>query len=200
MIKRVFDVTLAAALLVISLPIMIALAIGVQVSIGRPIFFKQLRVGLKGKQFHIVKFRTMRDMRDTIGQLLPDEERVSRFGAFLRRSRLDELPELWLILSGRMSFVGPRPLPLSALDGSHFFEYRARYRPGLTGLAQVSGNTLLDQNEKFSIDILYNDSQSLLLDIYILIKTLTVVFFGERKCPYTLKKALAHAHDIDRRG
>lgn len=200
MIKRVFDVTLAAIALVISLPIMTAVAVGVQASMGRPIFFQQLRVGLNGRLFRLVKFRTMHDTRDGTGQLLPDEERVSSFGAFLRRSRLDELPELWLILIGRMSFVGPRPLPLSVLDRTPFFERRARLRPGLTGLAQVSGNTLLDQNEKFSIDILYNETRSFLMDIKILTKTLIVIFSGERKCPSTLKKALVHAHDTDRRG
>jgi lipopolysaccharide/colanic/teichoic acid biosynthesis glycosyltransferase len=178
--RRVIDVTLSFVGGVIAMPVAAAIAVAILVTMGRPIFFKQQRAGRDG-EFRLVKFRTMTDAKSADGKLLDDAERVTPFGRFLRRSRLDELPELWSIFVGDMSLVGPRPLPPnSPLNlGDHGAE-RLSVRPGLTGWAQVNGNTLLSADQKLALDLWYVRRRSLRLDIIILIKTISVVLFGER--------------------
>jgi lipopolysaccharide/colanic/teichoic acid biosynthesis glycosyltransferase len=189
--KRAFDIVASVIGVVVALPVMALLAIGVAASMGRPVLFKQVRVGLGGRDFALRKFRSMREAYDAEGQPLPDPERVTPLGRFLRRSRLDELPELWLILTGAMSFVGPRPLPRGILDAQGVTAARSRVRPGLTGLAQVSGNTAVTNQEKFALDLLYIERASLWLDLTILFKTVKVVFAGERRDEALIREALA---------
>jgi len=141
----------------------------------------------------------MREAYHENGEPLADEDRVTRFGRFLRRSRLDELPELWLVVIGDMSLVGPRPLPLAVLQTGEIFEVRSKVRPGLTGLAQVSGNTLLTDREKFAIDLLYASDPSFLTDLKILCKTLIVVAKGEARDKVLIERALNDAAHFDRR-
>lgn len=200
MAKRLFDLLVAAIALILAIPLFIVLSGGVLVSLGRPILLRQRRLGLHQREFELVKFRSMRDSRDAEGMLLPDAARVTRFGLLLRRLRMDELPELWQILRGEMSWVGPRPLPASVIGDDRLSALRHRMRPGLTGLSQVSGNTLLSQREKVAIDLLYNDTQSFAGDLSILVKTVRVVLRGERRDEPLIGKALAHAEHLGRRG
>jgi lipopolysaccharide/colanic/teichoic acid biosynthesis glycosyltransferase len=171
--KRLFDLLLSFLLLVLLSPILIILSILVAFFHGKPILFKQKRPGLGGNIFTILKFRTMRDRRDDHGNLLPDAERLTQFGRFLRSTSLDELPELINILKGEMSFVGPRPLlieylPLYSSEQSR----RHAVLPGMTGWAQVHGRNILSWQEKFDHDIWYVDHWSFWLDIKILWLTL----------------------------
>jgi lipopolysaccharide/colanic/teichoic acid biosynthesis glycosyltransferase len=198
--KRLFDLIVAAIALILAIPLFAVLSGGVLASLGRPILFRQRRLGLHQREFELVKFRSMRDSRDAEGMLLPDAARVTRFGLLLRRLRMDELPELWQILRGEMSWVGPRPLPPSVIGDDRLSALRHRIRPGLTGLSQVSGNTLLSQREKVAIDLLYNDTQSFAGDLSILVKTVRVVLRGERRDEPLIGKALAHAEHLDRCG
>jgi len=173
---------LAAVGLVLASPLLLLLALLVLVSMGRPILFRQTRSGKDGRAFEMLKFRSMRDLQDRQGNPLPDEQRVTMAGRFLRRSRLDELPELINILRGEMAFVGPRPLlphTIAALgeEGAQ----RGLVRPGLTGLAQVSGNTLLTVEEKLRFDLWYVRNRSFALDAQILMHTIGVVLKGERR-------------------
>lgn len=167
--KRLFDITVAlAALLCLCIPLAV-LATLVRKKLGSPVLFRQQRPGLHGKQFEMVKFRTMTDARDSAGQLLPDADRLPPFGAFLRASSLDELPELWNVLKGDMSLVGPRPLlaeylPLYSTEQSR----RHEVRPGITGWAQINGRNALSWEEKFKLDVWYVDNRSMWLDIKIL--------------------------------
>ncbi|WP_307574746.1 sugar transferase [Variovorax paradoxus] len=167
--KRAFDVFLAAvALLLFSIPLAI-LTWQVSRRLGKPVFFRQVRPGLGGRPFEMVKFRTMTDARDTSGQLLPDAERLTPFGRFMRSSSLDELPELWNVLKGEMSLVGPRPLlteymPLYSAEQAR----RHNVRPGITGWAQVNGRNTLSWEEKFKLDVWYVDNRTLWLDFNIL--------------------------------
>jgi len=188
--KRLFDMVIAVAGLIALSPVMLILALTVFASMGRPVFFRQVRAGLHGRDFELIKFRSMRNAAGPDGFPLPDEQRVTRVGHFLRRSRLDELPELLLILGGAMSFVGPRPLPRSSLEVAGVVASRCRVPPGLTGLAQVSGNTLLSDTEKFAIDLLYVERRSLWLDIRIVMATLWTVIAGERRNEALIKEAL----------
>lgn len=173
----------AAILFVIILsPLLLILALAVLLDVGRPVLFRQLRSGLGGREFEMLKFRTMQDLRDARGEPLPDSARVTRLGRFLRRSRLDELPELINIARGEMAFVGPRPLlphtiRALRLDGME----RGRVRPGLTGLAQVSGNTLLSMEEKLNYDLSYVRNRSAVIDARILARTIGVIVGGERR-------------------
>ena len=145
--------------------------------IGTPIFFTQTRPGLHGKPFTMVKFRTMTDERGPDGTLLPDAERLTRFGLFLRSSSMDELPELWNVVKGEMSLVGPRPLLIEYLP-LYTPEQARRHevRPGITGLAQVNGRNTISWEEKFKLDVWYLEHQSIWLDVQILILTLKRVF------------------------
>jgi sugar transferase EpsL len=171
--KRLFDLTLAVTLLVVLSPIYLVTAILVRVFLGSPILFKQQRPGYKGRPFHIYKFRSMTDRRNPDGSLLPDSERLTRFGRLLRSLSLDEMPELFNILRGEMSFVGPRPLLMQYLP-LYSPEQARRHdvMPGLTGWAQVNGRNALDWPSKFAMDTWYVDHWSLWLDIKILWMTL----------------------------
>lgn len=167
--KRLFDIVVASfALLLLGLPLLF-LTWQVRRKLGSPAFFRQTRPGLKGRPFNMVKFRTMTDARGVDGQLLPDADRLTPFGRFLRASSLDELPELWNVLKGDMSLVGPRPLlmdylPLYSPEQSR----RHEARPGITGWAQINGRNALSWEEKFKLDVWYVDNRSMRLDIKIL--------------------------------
>lgn len=167
--KRLFDLLAASlGLLVLALPLL-ALAWQVRRKLGSPVLFTQVRPGLHGKPFRMVKFRTMTDARDASGALLPDAQRLTPFGRFLRASSLDELPELWNVLRGEMSLVGPRPLlmeylPLYSIEQAR----RHEVRPGITGWAQVNGRNAISWADKFALDVWYVDHCSLRLDIKIL--------------------------------
>jgi lipopolysaccharide/colanic/teichoic acid biosynthesis glycosyltransferase len=160
-----------AGLLLLLLP-MAVLALVVLVTVGRPIVFRQLRAGQHGNLFWLYKFRTMNDIRDSEGQLLPDERRITRLGRLLRASSLDELPGLWNVLMGHMSLVGPRPLLPEYLP-RYSAEQARRHevKPGITGLAQVSGRNALGWEEKFELDTWYVDNRSISLDIHIMART-----------------------------
>ncbi len=178
--KRLFDITAATlALLLLGLPLLV-LAWQVRRKLGSPVLFRQVRPGLRGQPFEMVKFRTMTDARGPDGQLLPDAERLTAFGRFLRSSSLDELPELWNVLKGEMSLVGPRPLLMEYLPlYSREQARRHEVRPGITGWAQVNGRNALSWDEKFKLDVWYVDHRSLWLDIKILWLTVRKVLVRE---------------------
>ncbi len=183
-LRRAIDAVAAATGLMLGAPIIAAVYALVLATMGRPVFFVQERAGLHRQPFRMVKFRTMTDARDAQGRLLGDELRVTGFGRFLRRSRLDEMPELWNILRGQMGLVGPRPLlPTSAPNLGAAGDERLSVRPGLTGWAQVNGNTLLSDAQKLSYDLWYVRNRSLALDAKIIVKTLAVIVFGEKLRP-----------------
>jgi sugar transferase EpsL len=172
--KRLIDIMVALLALLVFLPPLILLACLVACKIGRPIYFSQIRPGLYGKPFCMIKFRTMNNALDSDGHLLPDAQRLSSFGRFLRASSLDELPELWNVIKGDMSLVGPRPLLMEYLP--LYTEEQARrhdVRPGITGWAQVNGRNAISWEEKFKLDVWYVDNQSFFLDLKIL--TLTIL-------------------------
>lgn len=178
--KRVVDVLVAGlALIVLALP-MFALALMVWTALGRPVIFRQVRPGMHGRPFRMLKFRTMTDVCDAQGQLLPDAHRLTSFGRFLRSTSLDELPELWNVLVGDMSLVGPRPLLMEYLPlYSPEQARRHEVRPGLTGWAQVNGRNTVDWNERFRLDVWYVDHRSLRLDLSILLRTVRKVLVRE---------------------
>ena len=178
--KRLFDITAAAiALLLLALPLL-ALTLLVAAKLGRPAFFRQVRPGLQGQPFEMVKFRTMTDARGPDGALLPDADRLTPFGRFLRATSLDELPELWNVLKGDMSLVGPRPLLMEYLPlYSPEQARRHAVRPGVTGWAQVNGRNTLSWEDKFKLDVWYVDHCSLWLDIKILWLTVKKVLVRE---------------------
>ncbi|MGA9582817.1 MAG: sugar transferase [Allosphingosinicella sp.] len=170
--KRPFDILFSALGLVALAPVIGAVAAAVAVALGRPVFFRQQRAGLDGKPFELVKFRTMLDSVDPDGKPLDDGQRLTRFGRFLRASSLDELPELWNILKGEMSLVGPRPLLMHYLP-LYSPEQARRHdvRPGLTGWSQVNGRNALSWPEKLALDVWYVDHRSFRLDLKILLMT-----------------------------
>jgi sugar transferase EpsL len=172
-LKRSLDVCVAAVGLLLTAPALLTLAIAVKTRLGSPVFFVQTRPGLRGQPFRMVKFRTMTDARDAQGNALPDGARLTRFGRFLRSTSLDELPELWNVLTGDMSLVGPRPLLTEYLD-LYTPAQRRRHdvRPGITGLAQVNGRNALTWDEKFAFDLEYIRSYSFGTDVRILLRTL----------------------------
>lgn len=185
-VKRALDVILSAIMLVVLSPVFLIIALLSLVFLGRPIIFSQQRPGLSGKPFKLCKFRTMKvhsSQGDThlsdAAAVSTDEERLTKYGAFLRRSSLDELPELFNIFKGNMSFVGPRPLLMEYLPlYSPQQARRHEVRPGLTGLAQVNGRNALDWSTRFKYDVEYIDSISLSADCRILFQTFAVVFSG----------------------
>ncbi|MGE4403627.1 MAG: sugar transferase [Desulfobulbus sp.] len=178
--KRVFDVVSVCLGLLLIWPLVLLLAVLVRIKLGSPIFFCQTRPGLHGKPFTMVKFRTMTDARDGQGQLLPDDQRLTPFGKFLRSTSLDELPELINVLKGEMSLVGPRPLLMEYLPlYSPEQARRHEVRPGITGWAQVNGRNAISWEEKFKLDVWYVDNQSLWLDLKILWMTFAKVFKRE---------------------
>ena len=175
--KRTFDFLVALCALIVLSPVLLVVSVWVAVALGRPVLFRQVRPGKDGKPFRMCKFRSMTDGRDKDGNLLPDSERLTRFGKFLRSSSLDELPGLWNVLKGDMSLVGPRPLlmaylPLYSPEQSR----RHEVRPGITGWAQVNGRNAISWDDKFRLDVWYVDNQSFWLDIRILLLTVKKVF------------------------
>jgi len=178
--KRLFDFLVALCVLLILFPVIIVVAILIRFKLGSPILFTQNRPGLNGKVFKMMKFRSMLDGKDKHGNLLPDDERMTKFGTFLRSTSLDELPGLFNVLKGDMSLVGPRPLlvqylPLYSSEQAR----RHNVRPGITGWAQVNGRNAISWGQKFKLDVWYVDNQSFLLDIKILLLTVKKVFVRE---------------------
>ncbi|MCB1549549.1 MAG: sugar transferase [Hyphomicrobiaceae bacterium] len=170
--KRALDLGIVVLAAPVMVPVLGVLAVLVARKLGRPVFFRQTRPGRDGRLFSLVKFRTMTDARDATGALLPDEARLTAFGRWLRASSLDELPELWNVLKGEMSLVGPRPLlveylPLYAPEQAR----RHEVPPGITGWAQINGRNALSWEDKFKLDVWYVDNRSLLLDLRILALT-----------------------------
>lgn len=179
-VKRGFDLALTVPMLIFFAPIMLLIALLIRLRIGAPVMFRQVRAGYKGRPFLLLKFRTMTDGRDRHNLLLPDSERITGLGRFLRATSLDELPQLWNVLFGQMSLVGPRPL---------LMEYNSRYTPkqarrltilpGVTGWAQVNGRNAITWEKKFELDLWYVDRASIGLDLRILINTLRRVLLRE---------------------
>ena len=180
MFKRLFDITAAFAALVLLSPVIAVVAWQINRQMGAPVLFRQARPGLNGKPFEMIKFRTMKDALDADGNPLPDSERLTAFGQFLRSSSLDELPELWNVLKGDMSLVGPRPLLMEYLPLYSAEQCRRHdVRPGITGWAQVNGRNALSWEEKFKLDVWYVDNRSLWLDIRILFLTVKKVLIRD---------------------
>ncbi|NLM45160.1 MAG: sugar transferase [Clostridiales bacterium] len=179
-IKRPIDFVLALIGIIVLSPVLLIIAILVRINLGSPVLFKQGRPGLNERIFTIYKFRTMTDERDENGELLPDSMRLTKFGKFLRSTSLDELPELFNILKGDMSFVGPRPLSVMYLP-YYTDEERLRHsvRPGLTGLSQINGRNTVNWEERFAYDIEYVNNITFINDMKILLKTIAVVFKRE---------------------
>lgn len=176
MIKRLFDIFASFIGLLVLSPIIAIVAWKIRKNLGSPVLFKQVRPGKDGKPFQMVKFRTMRDAVDAAGNPLPDSERLTPFGNWLRSTSLDELPELWNVLKGDMSLVGPRPLLMEYLPLYSKEQYRRHdVRPGVTGWAQVNGRNALSWDEKFKLDVWYVENRSFWLDIKILLLTVKKV-------------------------
>ncbi|MBR9846422.1 MAG: sugar transferase [Algicola sp.] len=178
--KRIFDFTSSLCALILLSPIIALVAWKIRKNLGSPVLFRQTRPGLDGKPFEMVKFRTMKDAVDEQGNPLPDSERMTPFGDKLRNSSLDELPELWNVLKGDMSLVGPRPLLMQYLP-LYSKEQARRHdvRPGVTGWAQINGRNAISWEDKFKLDVWYVDNRSLLLDIKVLFLTVKKVFVKE---------------------
>ena len=178
--KRLFDILVSAAGLLLLSPIIALVAWKIRKNLGTPVLFRQTRPGLHGKPFEMVKFRTMKDAVDEQGNSLPDSERMTPFGDKLRNSSLDELPELWNVLKGDMSLVGPRPLLMQYLPlYSKEQARRHEARPGVTGWAQINGRNAISSDEKFKLDVWYVDNRNCWLDIKILLLTVKKVFKRE---------------------
>lgn len=177
MLKRTVDIVVALVALVLLSPVLLLVAVLVRTKLGKPVLFRQKRPGLQGQPFMMLKFRTMLDTVDEHGMLLPDVQRLTRFGRLLRSTSLDELPELWNVLRGDMSLVGPRPLLMQYLP-LYSSEQARRHavRPGITGWAQVNGRNALSWEEKFALDVWYVDHRNFWLDVKIMWRTLRQVF------------------------
>lgn len=176
MLKRLFDIIIATTALIILSPLYIIVAYKVKKNLGSPVLFRQVRPGLHGKPFEMIKFRTMKDAVDAQGNPLPDSERLTPFGKMLRATSLDEMPELWNVIKGDMSIVGPRPLLMEYLP--LYNEQQAKrhnVRPGMTGHAQVNGRNAISWEQKFDLDTWYVEHQSLWLDFKIMLKTVQKV-------------------------
>jgi lipopolysaccharide/colanic/teichoic acid biosynthesis glycosyltransferase len=174
--KRAADLLGAVLALIVLLPLMIVIALFVRCSFGRPILFSQVRAGRERRPFRLLKFRTMTNSRSDSGELRSDAERLTTAGRWLRASSLDELPELWNVLRGEMSLIGPRPLPVEYLPRYSTLEARRHeLRPGITGWAQVNGRNAVDWDRRLAMDVWYVDHRSLLLDVRILAKTVVAV-------------------------
>ena len=176
MLKRLLDIVIASSALVLLSPVYALVAYKVRKNLGSPVLFRQLRPGLHGKPFEMVKFRTMKDALDAEGNPLPDSERLTPFGKMLRATSLDEMPELWNVIRGDMSIVGPRPLLMEYLP--LYNEQQAKrhnVRPGITGYAQVNGRNAISWEKKFELDTWYVENQSLWLDFKIMLKTVKKV-------------------------
>ncbi len=178
--KRFLDILFSLIGLLLTWPILLVTALIIRITMGSPVLFRQMRPGLQGKPFVMYKFRTMHDLRDEDGNVLPDEQRLTRVGRFLRSTSIDELPELINVLKGEMSLVGPRPLLMEYLD--RYTPEQARrhnVKPGITGWAQVNGRNAISWEDKFKLDVWYVDNWSLWLDIKILFLTVIQVFRRE---------------------
>lgn len=192
MIKRIFDFIFSLIGLILLSPIIMLVAWKIRKNLGSPVLFRQTRPGLHGKPFEMVKFRTMKDAVDAQGNPLPDSERMTPFGDKLRNSSLDELPELWNVLKGEMSLVGPRPLLIQYLPLYNKEQARRHeVRPGVTGWAQINGRNAISWEDKFKLDVWYVDNRNLWLDIKVLFLTVKKVFIkegisaeGEATMPY----------------
>jgi sugar transferase EpsL len=176
MLKRLFDILVSTLLIALLLPIIILVFVFIGVNMGSPVLFRQIRPGLKGELFTVYKFRTMSEELDTAGNALPDGQRLTSLGLFMRKTSLDEIPQLFNVLTGDMSLVGPRPLlaeylPLYSPDQAR----RHLVRPGITGWAQVHGRNTISWQDKFSLDIWYVENKSFMLDIKILFMTVLKV-------------------------
>lgn len=179
-LKRGADVALASAGLIVAAPVLGSVAAAVALKLGRPVLFRQRRAGLGGKPFSILKFRTMTDGRGADGELLPDAQRMTNFGRWLRSTSLDELPELLNVLRGEMSLIGPRPLHLRYVPRYNARQTRRHdVRPGITGLAQVRGRNTLGWSERLELDVVYAQSVGLVLDLQILLETVVVTLRRE---------------------
>jgi lipopolysaccharide/colanic/teichoic acid biosynthesis glycosyltransferase len=177
MLKRTFDIVFSACWLIGFAPLLLVVAILVRLKLGSPVLFIQERPGLRARPFRMVKFRTMTDERDPDGGLLPDEQRLTSFGKFLRSTTLDEFPEMWNVLIGDMSVVGPRPLLMRYVPRYDAFQARRmEVKPGVTGWAQVNGRNSLTWEEKFALDVWYVDHRSFWLDMKIVVMTFFRVF------------------------
>lgn len=194
MAKRTFDLAAALLLLAVLSPVLLAAAAAIRLTMGGPVLFRQERPGRGMEPFRICKFRTMSDRRDASGRLLPDEERLTATGALLRKCSIDELPQLFNVIRGEMSLVGPRPLLMRYLP---YFtaEEKARFRvrPGITGLAQISGRNGLPWNERLALDVRYVENRSFWLDIDILARTVKKVWVREGFIEVTAFRQ----HDLD---
>ena len=180
MLKRILDVVIASTALVLLSPVYALVAYKVKKNLGSPVLFRQTRPGLYGQPFEMIKFRSMKDALDTAGNPLPDSERLTPFGKMLRATSLDEMPELWNVIKGDMSIVGPRPLLMEYLPHYNKEQYRRHdVRPGVTGWAQVNGRNAISWEEKFKLDVWYVDNRSLWLDLKILFLTVKKVFIRE---------------------
>ncbi|MDG9787039.1 sugar transferase [Acinetobacter johnsonii] len=176
MLKRLLDIVIASSALVLLSPVYAFVAYKVRKNLGSPVLFRQVRPGLNGKPFEMIKFRSMKDAVDTQGDSLPDSERLTSFGQMLRSSSLDEMPELWNVIKGEMSIVGPRPLLMEYLP--LYNEQQAKrhnVRPGITGYAQVNGRNAISWEKKFELDTWYVENRSLWLDFKIMLKTVQKV-------------------------
>ncbi len=180
MLKRALDIIIASAALALLSPVYLIVARKVKKNLGSPVLFRQVRPGLNGKPFEMIKFRSMKDAADAQGNALPDSERLTPFGKMLRATSLDEMPELWNVIKGDMSIVGPRPLLMEYLP--LYNEEQAKrhnVRPGMTGHAQVNGRNAISWEEKFKLDSWYVENQSLWLDFKIMLKTVKKVLAKE---------------------
>lgn len=193
-LKRVFDVVVSLAGLVLLSPLILTVGILVRCQFGAPVVFTQTRIGRYGKSFTVLKFRSMNDARDSDGNLLPDDQRLTTFGRLVRRLHLDELLQLWNVFQGEMSCIGPRPVITAYLpDYDAFQQRRLEVRPGMTGWAQVNGNTQLSWDDRIILDVWYIDHLSICLDLRIVAASINVVLFGERPHVRSLVKAKRHA-------
>jgi lipopolysaccharide/colanic/teichoic acid biosynthesis glycosyltransferase len=179
-VKRCFDMFVGSCVLIAFLPVLLVVACMVRLFLGAPVIYRQTRPGLNGRAFEMIKFRTMLNAFDADGNPLPDSQRMTRFGSFLRSTSLDELPELWNVLKGDMSLVGPRPLLMEYLPLYSQEQYRRHeVRPGVTGWAQVNGRNALSWEEKFKLDVWYVDNRSFWLDCKIIFLTVKKVLMRD---------------------
>jgi lipopolysaccharide/colanic/teichoic acid biosynthesis glycosyltransferase len=197
--KSVIDRFMAAIALLMFLPVALVLGIAVYLTMGAPVLFTQVRAGKNGKSFTIYKFRTMTDARDKNGNLLPDEDRITALGEFLRKTRLDEILQFWNILKGEMTFVGPRPtVPYQVEEYDDYQKCRLLVVPGMTGWHQVNGNNELTWEERMTLDVWYLENWSLSLDFFILIKTFLVITLGEHRNEKSLREARVFEYSFRR--